>query len=123
MSVEGVFYISQVATCYPRSGVAAFVGSVINPPEGIRDLHVDKRPEYSAEEEPNHLFNQLFACHPVTLLKAKLIVIKIKILFYFLKSTSCKVYKTTGYIYGSYTSKGGPWCFCLHFHRCHGTKV
>ena len=93
--------------------------------KGIRDLQVDKRLERRAEEEPipDHLLNQLVTCQPVTLLKAKLIVIKINILFYSLKPTSCKVYKTTGYIYGSYTSKGGLRCFCLQFHCYHGTKV
>lgn len=44
----------------------------------MRDLQVDKRPECSAKEEPipDHLFNQLFTSHPLTLFKDKLIVIK-----------------------------------------------
>lgn len=35
---EGGFYISEVATCNLGSGVAAFVGSVINPLERDKGL-------------------------------------------------------------------------------------
>lgn len=36
--MEGVFYISQVATYNLGSGVTVFVGSVINPPERDKRL-------------------------------------------------------------------------------------